>query len=298
MLFDAGVSLCPFRFCLPPHPVEFATIDKLRKRIADGAKKAQVITISHYHFDHHTPSHEDWLVNWTLSDETARQIYSDKIVLMKNSKIDINDSQRQRALMFEKTAGKYARRLEVADGQTFRFGSETQINFSKAVSHGSSNSRLGWVIMATVEYGTERFVFAPDVQGPMVSHTAELIKMQNPQLAMVGGPPFHLRGTKVDEVQLNNAVDNLISIVKVVPTIILDHHLLRDPDWHTHTASIYAAASQFGHKVMTAAEYCGVENQFLEFNRAQLYAKYPVSKDFQNWMNLTGQEQSQIQPPI
>ena len=34
VLLDAGISLCPYRFSLPPHPIEFQTIQKLRKKIA------------------------------------------------------------------------------------------------------------------------------------------------------------------------------------------------------------------------------------------------------------------------
>ena len=62
VLLDAGISLCPYRFSLPPHPIEFQTIAKLRGRIAEAADTAEVVTISHYHFDHHTPSFEDWVV--------------------------------------------------------------------------------------------------------------------------------------------------------------------------------------------------------------------------------------------
>ncbi len=100
VLLDAGVSLAPYRFNLPPHPIEFQTIANLRKNIAEAADKAQVTTISHYHFDHHTPSFEDWVVNWTQDKKTSRQIYQNKTVLLKNSKENINASQRQRAWMF------------------------------------------------------------------------------------------------------------------------------------------------------------------------------------------------------
>src|SRR5690554_1771373 len=144
VLLDAGVSLCPFRFGLPPHPVEFQTIAQLRKRIAEAASQSQVVTISHYHFDHHTSSYEDWLVNWTCADVTARQIYHDKHVLIKDSKVNINASQRQRAWMFQKTGGKYAKSLEAADGKTFTFGTDTVLRFSEAVPHGSENAMLGW----------------------------------------------------------------------------------------------------------------------------------------------------------
>ena len=102
MLLDAGISLCPYRYNLPPHQVEFQTIQNLRGKIAQAADQAQIITISHYHFDHHTPSFEDWVVNWTEANETARQIYQDKEVLAKNPKEKINASQRQRAWMFQK----------------------------------------------------------------------------------------------------------------------------------------------------------------------------------------------------
>ena len=159
VLLDAGISLCPYRFNLPPHPIEFQTISKLRQKIAQAADKATVVTISHYHFDHHTPSYEDWVVNWTEANETARQIYQNKIVLMKNPKEKINSSQRQRAWLFQKTGGKYAKKLEAADGKNFTFG-HTTLRFSEAVAHGSEGSMLGWVIMATFDYDMERFMFA------------------------------------------------------------------------------------------------------------------------------------------
>ena len=152
-------------------PLSFKQSARLRKRIAEAADKAEVVTISHYHFDHHTPSYEDWVVNWTEANETARQIYQDKTVLMKNPREKINASQRQRAWLFQKTGGKYAKKLEAADGKTFTYG-QTALRFSEPVAHGSEDSMLGWVIMAVVEHEGERFMFAPDVQGPMSSSYA------------------------------------------------------------------------------------------------------------------------------
>ena len=40
VLLDAGISLSPYRFNLPPHPIEFQTISRLRKTIAEAANKA------------------------------------------------------------------------------------------------------------------------------------------------------------------------------------------------------------------------------------------------------------------
>jgi predicted metallo-beta-lactamase superfamily hydrolase len=298
VLLDAGVSLCPYRFSLPPHPTEFKTIDKLRKRIAEAADKAQVVTISHYHFDHHTPSYEDWLVNWTEAKETARQIYQGKTVLMKNPRDKINASQRQRAWLFQKTGGKHAKALETADCKTFSFGKETVLRFSEAVPHGPDDSMLGWVVMVLIECEGERFMFAPDVQGPMSTRTLELIKAAKPQVILLGGPPFYLGGFKVSEAQLQMGLKNLTEVVEAVPLTILEHHALRDDVWRQRTEQVYAKAVETGHRVMTAAEFAGHENNFLESKRKMLYVENPPSKEFEKWMREGLTEKSSTKPPV
>src|SRR5512136_1746398 len=130
ILLDGGVSLCPRRFGLPPHPKEFQAIVRARERIAEAAAKAEVVTISHYHNDHYTPSFEDWLCNWTSQDVTARQIYERKRVFIKHPRDQINYNQRERAWIFQKTTGKHASKMVIADGKTFEFG-ETRLAFHK-----------------------------------------------------------------------------------------------------------------------------------------------------------------------
>ena len=141
ILLDAGVWLGPNRFGLPPHPKEYEALAECRKKIADAADKAEVVTISHYHFDHHTPSYTDWCNNWS-SEEVARQIYEGKTVLAKNYRSKINASQRCRGWMFSKTGGNYAKKLHYADGKAFEFG-ETKLRFSEPVFHGPEHSQLG-----------------------------------------------------------------------------------------------------------------------------------------------------------
>jgi len=298
VLLDAGVSLCPKRFGLPPHPIEFKTIDRLRKNVAEAADRAEVVTISHYHFDHHTPSYEDWLVNWTEANETARQIYQAKTVLMKNPKEKINANQRQRAWLFQKTGGKYAEKLETADSKAFAFGKATLLRFSEPVPHGPEDSMLGWVVMTLIECDGERFMFAPDVQGPMSTHTLELIKQAKPQVVMIGGPPFYLGGFKVDEAQLQMGLRNLASVVETVPLTILEHHALRDEAWQQRIKQVYDVALKTGHTVMTAAEFAGKENAFLESRRKRLYMDYPPSKEFKKWMHEGLTAKSTTKPPI
>jgi hypothetical protein len=296
VLLDAGISLCPYRFGLPPHPVEFQTISKLRKKIAEAADKAEVVTISHYHFDHHTPSFEDWLVNWTEANETAQRIFRGKKVLMKNPRDKINASQRERAWVFQKTGGKYAEKLESADGKAFAFGN-TLVRFSDAVVHGSEDAMLGWVIMAAVDYEGERFMFAPDIQGPMSKHTFELILSTKPDLIMLGGPPLYLAGSRVDINRINEGLRNLEGIMEAVPTVIVEHHALRDETWMQKAASIYKKAQAANHRVMTAAEYIGNENFFLEFKRKQLYNDFPPTEEFKQWMKTLNNSKI-AKPPI
>lgn len=296
ILLDAGVSLCPNRFGLPPHPMEFKAIDECRRKMAEAAEKAEFVTISHYHFDHHTPSYEDWLCNWTAADETAKQIYQDKTVLIKNPKENINYSQRRRGWAFQKTGGKYARKLEIADGKTFIFG-DTKVRFSEPVFHGLENSALGWVLMATIEVKEESFLFASDVQGPMSPRTLKIIEMEKPKIIMIGGPPSYLSGFRVDEKQIQGGLKNLEKVAEVASYTILEHHILRDGDWREKVKDVFEKAHKTGNKVLTAAEFLGKQNTLLEAARKRLFVENPPSKDFVKWMREISGARRLVKPP-
>jgi len=297
ILLDAGVSLCPYRFGLPPHSLEFKAIEDCRRKIAEAAERAEIVTVSHYHFDHHTPSYEDWLCNWTEANKTAKQIYERKTVLIKNPKEKINYSQRRRGWMFQKTSGKYAEKLEIADGETFVFN-DTEVKFSEPVPHGLENSELGWVLMTTIEFNGEKFMFAPDVQGPMSNQTLSMILREKPQLLMIGGPPLYLAGFKVDEKQIETGLRNLERVLKTIPCSILEHHVLRDEHWREKTKNVLEEAKKAGCKVVTAAEFLGEKNVFLEAFRKKLFVDNPPSKEFEQWMRINDKEKKHFKPPI
>jgi predicted metallo-beta-lactamase superfamily hydrolase len=297
ILLDAGVSLCPNRFGLPPHPKEFQAIVQGRKRISDAAEKSEVVTISHYHYDHHTPSFEDWLVNWTEVDETARQVYQNKIVLLKNPREQINYSQRERGWMFARTGGRYAEKTVNADGQSFVFG-ETGVKFSEPVFHGAEHSEMGWVLMVSISFKNEKFLFAPDVQGPMSSRPLQIILEEKPQLLMIGGPPLYLVPSRVSENQLHTSLENLRKIVRTVPHVILDHHVIRDEQWQQKTVDILYETYSFGSTLQTAAEYAGEKNTFLEAERKRLFKNNPPSKEFEKWIKLGEDKRKFTKPPV
>jgi hypothetical protein len=128
--------------------------------------------------------------------------------------------------------------------------------------------------------------------------TAELIKAEKPDVLMVGGPPFYLEGFKVDSAQVQRGLENLQGIVEVVPVTVVEHHALRDAQWQKRVAPLYDAAAQAEHRLVTAAEFAGVENVFLESKRKQLYVEFPPSKEFQKWVRLDSKELSHVKPPL
>lgn len=295
VLLDPGASLGPNRFGFPPHPREYEALARCRRDIAEAAEKAEVITVSHYHLDHYTPSYNDWCYNWS-SQEVARQIYEGKLVLVKNYRERINLSQRRRGWVFTRTGGKHAKKLESADGKTLEFG-ETKLRFSDPVFHGPENSQLGWLLMCIIEHKSERFLFASDVQGPMHTETLKVILASKPQLAMIGGPPIYLEGL-VKQDHLSKGIENLEQLVKTVPLTILDHHLLREEQWKKQSKPIFDAASKSHHTVVTAAEFMKEKNNLLECRRKILFESETPSPEFKKWMKMPRSKRKLVKPPV
>ncbi len=296
ILLDPGASLAPNRHGFPPHPKEYEAMQKCREKISRAADEAEVVTLSHYHFDHHTPSYEDWCYQWS-SPDVAKHIYEEKFVLVKNFRSKVNFSQRRRGWLFKKTGGQYAERLEMADGRTFEFG-DTKLKFSDPVFHGPENSALGWLLMATIECCGEKVLFASDVQGPMYNPTLKTILGERPHLVIVGGPPIYLAGFRVKDEHVQKGMKNLESVVKSVPTTVLEHHILREERWRELSESIFDIAAKMGHRVVTAAEFFGEENNLLEFRRKHMFEVEPPDSEFEKWMKLPRVKRKLIRPPI
>ena len=115
---------------------------------------------------------------------------------------------------------------------------------------------------------------------------------------MLGGPPFYLEGFRVDVRQLEQGLKNMRKIVESVPMVIFDHHALRDEAWQQKISGVYQQASKIrAQLLLTAAEYSGNENLFLESKREKLYRDYPPSSEFKEWMK-TLNNQKIAKPPI
>ena len=86
ILIDPGVALGPRRYGLPPHPLEIEKLEEDWRNIVKYADKAQVMIVTHYHYDHHNPEYPE--------------IYADKVVYLKHPTEKINYSQKKRAKYF------------------------------------------------------------------------------------------------------------------------------------------------------------------------------------------------------
>ena len=275
LVIDPGSALGP-RFNLSPHEREYVALARSRQRIMEAARGAEVLTISHYHFDHYVPSFEDWMWTWS-SPELAERLYRGKLILAKDIQSDINLSQRKRGYMFQKLNSKIVKEIQAADGKKFEFGC-TILDFSKPVFHGAANSQLGYVLMLTVRTPECSFMHASDVQGPIDETALKLILKQRPDMLLMGGPPLYLKNFKIDEESLAKALDNLVKVVGEVPLTIIDHHLLRSLDYGDYLRPVYAEAEKRGHRVLSASELIGQAPMLLEAMRKELHVHEPTDQ--------------------
>ena len=262
ILIDPGVSLAPLRYGLPPHPIEFQRMNKHWGGIKKFAKKAEVLIVTHYHYDHHDP--------------TEPELYKDKVALLKHPTEKINRSQEERAKFFLEQLGGIPERIEYCDGREFSFGG-TKIKFSQPVFHGTDN-KLGYVVEISISDENFKFVFTSDVEGPSVRDQVSFILEEKPDIIYADGPLSYMLGYRYSQESLNASVSNIIKIFRETPVekFVIDHHFLRDIKWKERIKPAFDAAENV--QILTAAEFSGQKNDLLEAKRKEVYEKYAKAK--------------------
>jgi predicted metallo-beta-lactamase superfamily hydrolase len=257
VLIDPGVALGPYRYGLPPHPMEMERMIVHWKRIKSHAKKADVLIVTHYHYDHHDP------------DEP--KVYKNKTLLTKHPKKKINISQKKRAAFFLEQLGDLPKRIEFSDGKEFLFGGTT-IRFSKAVPHGT-NTKLGYVTEVCIDDGKQKFVYTSDVEGPSLDEQVQFLLDEKPKVIFCDGPMTYMLGFRYAKKSLEISLENIIRVMKEtkVKKFVLDHHFLRDLKWNERLEKAYKVAKKKKVKLMTIADFLGVENDMFEARRKELY---------------------------
>lgn len=259
ILIDPGVALGPKRYGLPPAKIEIETLQRMRRKLQGYAKRADVVTISHYHYDHHTPFFEG--LYESASEEYAREIYAGKLLFIKHPRENINFSQRKRAWAFLKNAEQIAEEIEFADGRAFDLGG-VRLEFSPAVPHGSEGSKLGFVVMVLIDDGSKRIIHASDIQ--LLNRKAvEWIAEKSPDLLITGGPPTYLGPRAAGSWE--TGVKNLNEIMRETNAeVILDHHIVRDKRYPEFF-------NELEKRPKTFAGFLKVEDRPLEAYRRELH---------------------------
>jgi len=260
ILIDGAAALGPNRYGLKPTIEEFKALEICRNLIVDVGKIADVMIVTHYHYDHHPHP----------QDEKLYSIYRGKIILAKDVGKNINQSGRMRGKMFESML-KNSSKLEYVDGKSFEFGN-TLISFSKAVWHGDVGSSVGKVIMVYIEEGKDSVLFGSDAQSLADKEALNFVKEKNPKILIVDGYPTIFVGWRISEESFLKAKENLKEAIESVDSkkIVLDHHIVRDLYYKEKIGDVIELAESIGKKLLTAAEFLKLDNLFLEAWRKEI----------------------------
>lgn len=267
VFIDPGVNIAPRRYNLPPHPVELEALEKHLDEIRAEVKESDVIVISHYHRDHY------------LYRVDEIHLYRNKVLLVKDPVRNINYSQKVRAYNLLKKMGvaTIVKELHVADGGLFKFG-DVEVKFSKPLPHGPPGSKLGFVLVTSIKTPEAVLVHASDTQGPMDNEALEYIVSLNPDLVIVSGPPTYFEEKKIERDDIERGLENLNSLagsLKEGSVLVVDHHLLRDINYRERLTKVNETCRVRGVKLLTAAEYMGLEVKQLEAYRFKLWRENP-----------------------
>lgn len=249
---DPAAALGPKRYGLQPHPRELEALDRAHGRIQEQLTRCDLVAITHYHYDH-----------------VARDggLYKGKTVYAKDVDAHINRSQQERGAAFADQLGDTP---VYCDGQTYRHGG-TVLRFSPPMPHGPPGTKLGYVVMLTVEADGKRLLYTSDVQGPVDSDAAAYVIERQPDLVVADGPPTYLLGWRFSQASLERAEANMCHIMEETGCrLLLDHHLLREQRHRERLPRLYR---HHGKRIQSYAEHLGLDNRLLEARRRQLWEK-------------------------
>lgn len=254
IIIDPGVALSPNRFSLPPHPMELERRDEAWQKITERTTNADIIIITHYHRDHHNPDHPE--------------IFKDKDVFLKGYESHINYHQKLRAEDLLVKIKDQARRIESAEEKIFKSG-RTRITFSPPLPHGRSE-KIGFVVSVFIE-ADKTFLFTSDVQGMVLKEHIDFVLHRKPHTIYLDGPNTPMLGYKYFQEDLNASLKNIRILTEAdfCRRLIIDHHLLRDPNWRSWF-------SEIPEKIETAASFSGKKCEQFEAFRRELYKNHPV----------------------
>jgi predicted metallo-beta-lactamase superfamily hydrolase len=260
IVIDPGVALGSVRSGLPPHPVQIAVGARARARIVGALNGATDVVFSHFHGDH-VPLLEanPYQLSFRALPPGCRVAR-----FWSKSPDDLSPPMRAR---YQDLKGLLGTRMRVAEER-----SSGPLSFSRAVSHGPPDSRMGTVMMTRVEMEDGVFVHGSDIQ-LLDDAAVDRVIGWRPDLVLAAGPPLHLGW--LGRSGRERAWRNGERLARKVGVVILDHHLLRSEDGGVWLDALGAGG---GKTVCSAAERMGRPRLLLEAWRERLYEEMPVSR--------------------
>ena len=257
ILIDPSVALGPRRYGLPPHRLELEAKDAIWRLIEERAKVAEFIVITHYHYDHYNPE--------------GLHVFEGKVLFIKDPERNINKSQKARASYFLERVRNRAKEIIIADGRSFKIG-DVELVFSEAQPHGYT-PRLGYVLQVLVRERSFAFLFTSDIQGAPLKEHLDFLLESGADVIFMDGAPTYLFPTKFSKSALDAAFSHTASFVDeaLFKALIIDHHTTRDIRYQRWFEEIFAVARERNKRILTAAEFMGRDNMFLEAKRRELY---------------------------
>ncbi|MCE4600795.1 MAG: hypothetical protein F7C38_04440 [Desulfurococcales archaeon] len=259
---DLGASIAPRRYGLPPHEMEWKTLERALDEARRWIRESHVVTITHYHYDHYMRDEPD--------------LYRGKILAVKDPRRNINRSQAIRSYVFLKKLGvEELADVRIADGRFLEFEG-VRIEFSPPVWHGEPGTRVGRLVMVRILSEEGAVIFTSDVQGPADPEALRVLEgwsRPRPDIVIVGGPPTYFAGFKVPVKAVEAGLAGLKRVITLLQprVVVVDHHLLRDINYSDKIAEHYDAAKGVGVRLVTGAEFMGRPVNQLEARRRGLW---------------------------
>jgi len=253
ILIDPGVNLAPRRHKLPPHPLEEERKKSLWEGIKLSGEEADIIVLTHYHYDHLNPE--------------GYEVFYNKRIFLKHPEKNLNYNQMRRASLLLGDIESKVKEIVFADEETIHIQDVT-IAFSEAVPHGI-DTRRGCVIQVFIEGDRGSFLFTSDIEGANLNEQISFIIEKNPDVLFIDGPAITFPKSR------SHRITEIIEKTEI-KRIVIDHHIMRETNWREYVEDAYLIGREKGVEILSAAEFKGEKENLLEARRVELYEKYPV----------------------
>ncbi len=255
---DPGVALGYRRHGLLPHPFQVAVGAVVRKKILSAVQKSTDVVLSHFHGDH-VPLADANPYQLSL-DLVSEELENLRVWGPNRDTLDGKGRSRRDAL--SAYCGHAVRGAMGVEIEPF--------SFSSPMPHGEYDNGLGDVMMTRIRAEGTVFVHASDIQLLETKPIRKIISWE-PDIVLAGGPPLYL--PQLSKEAEETAWEHAQMLSQNVPTLVLDHHLLRSRGGVRWLKELDKSTDN---SVRCAAEFMNTSQAFLEAWRRTLYKELSV----------------------